>query len=117
MAACPAKDIKHKNGRRRALVGILLIVWLLGITAFILAIHYMSPMTNHIARVPGAGNHLFTEKIAGDCHRSDPLVYGYGECSRFISCVLDGMGSIGGSDIGQGATLAGLLPTIFIFIG
>jgi len=119
MAARSDKDTEHENGRRRhgVLARILLFVWLLGILTFILTIHYLSPMTSLITRVPGAGNHLINDTIAMTCNRSDPSMYGYHQCSNFIDCVIGHISDIGVNDLGQGATLAGVLPTIFIFIG
>jgi len=102
--------------KTRFLFSLLLLLVILGMAAFTTLIHFQSMVTEIVARNPD-GHNKPVETAAGRCNASDPLVYRYGACSKFINCVLDNLNTVMATDLNTGITVAGLLPTIHILLG
>lgn len=96
-----------------------LFIFLLGLLAFILTIHFLSPMAEIIHRRPlGLETtwDLPTPDLYFVCRASDPASWGYGACSGLINCYLNKLSELHKADTAIGSTLATLLPTIMVLI-
>jgi hypothetical protein len=106
------KDGSEKIPPRR-LFQLVLVLYVLGIFALVLAIHYTSPMQQVVRRY--AGFHKYVGNST--CSPANATMYQYGTCTKLIECLFDPLDPLSQNDIAIGAALLGLFPTILILVG